>query len=653
MLKRLLRRLTGNTANASATTTSRPPAAPPANAGSEPITAYDAHGREIRIDRADWLEKALKPQLQAKWNEPDALYPLILNALEDGFIADIEAASAQLLAIDPIIERGHVLRSIVLMKLDRHDDAERVLRAAIAKIGETGILLTNLAKIQDAKGDTARADATLWRGLTLDPNQDNGLGWWVAREHERGGEPAYVAALEKAAALPGSWRATLWLGRQRLKAGDVDAAIAKFHEVLAQGTYDRDTLLTISGDLGNAGYIVQAVELVAPHYDPALHTPQTGLNLLHAYLHLARLEEGEALLDRLYALNMPPLKHHLDALSRQYQDRRREATPSRPVEESSLQIAQVPFELPIWMYGLRDPDWLLTRKPADARRVLFLMLGKVMQGTRQAEEQREDEAGRLSRAIPLYLAESAYEWTGWRAHSLVSAVIGGGPIVFGAQDETSERDTALRLAELADLVVQGSIDEAEGRWTVTLNIRDTSTGDAIAQESLTADQDGLETGVLELETRLLGHLGGAQAQPHDRLYARPRSDEMQPYLNALAQSLTLGLVANQIIPKDAMWGERNMLEWPLQMALQWPHLEVAKLMYLSGISHAARYQSNLLREFEERSFALLSDMRTQSSPVAGLAPLLWHAYGRADGIAAVRQNARDMRLLAWLDRVTA
>ena len=72
MLKRLLRRLTGNTANASATTTSRPPAAPPANAGSEPITAYDAHGREIRIDRADWLEKALKPQLQAKWNEPDS-----------------------------------------------------------------------------------------------------------------------------------------------------------------------------------------------------------------------------------------------------------------------------------------------------------------------------------------------------------------------------------------------------------------------------------------------------------------------------------------------------------------------------------------------------------------------------------------------------
>ncbi|WP_217539520.1 hypothetical protein, partial [Stenotrophomonas sp. GbtcB23] len=70
------------------------------------------------------------------------------------------------------------------------------------------------------------------------------------------------------------------------------------------------------------------------------------------------------------------------------------------------------------------------------------MLGKVMSGEERAEQQREDELGRLSRAIPLYLAESAYEWTSLHAHSLAAVVRGGGPVLFGAQDEAGERDTA-------------------------------------------------------------------------------------------------------------------------------------------------------------------------------------------------------------------
>jgi tetratricopeptide (TPR) repeat protein len=654
MFKRLLQSLTGKKTSAGPATVTRPVKANVlGEPGPELITVYDVHGREMQIPRAEWLEKVLKPELRAKWDQPDSLYQLIISALNDGFAIHLDEASARLLAIDPNMERGHVVRGIVLLKLDRLDEAERALRAATAKLGETGTLLTNLAKVQVAKGNSARADATLWKAITLDPNQDNGLAWWVARERERGGEAAYVAALEKVAALPGSWRAALWLGRQQLKDGDVAGAIDRFRRVLAHGAYDPDTLITISGDLGNAGHIAEFVELVAPHYDPAVHAPQAGLNLLQAYLRLDRLDEAEALLDRLYALKMPPFKQYLDDMAKELQDRRREVTPARPVEENALKVGQVPFELPIWMYGLRDPDWLLAHKPADARKVLFLMLGKVVQGAKQAEEQREDDVGRLSRAIPLYLAESAYEWTPLHAQSLVAVVMDGGPVVFGAQDEASERETALKLAELAELVVQGSIDDAGERWKVVLSLRETATGQAIAHEALETDKNGIEAGVLDLEARLLGHLGGARANPHDRLYARPSLEQMQPYLNALAQSLMLCLVANQVVPKGAMWGERNMLEWPLRMALQWPGLEVAKAMYLSGISHAARYHSDVLEEFEERSFALLRDMRAQSSPTAELGPLLLHAFRRKDGIAAARRAIRDMRQQAWLDRVTS
>jgi hypothetical protein len=163
----------------------------------------------------------------------------------------------------------------------------------------------------------------------------------------------------------------------------------------------------------------------------------------------------------------------------------------------------------------------------------------------------------------------------------------------------------------------------------------------------------LEAAVLELEAKVLARLGGATPKPHDSLYARPTLEQMQPHLNAVAQSLMLNLVANNVVPRDAMWGERNMLEWPLRMALHWPTHQVAGAMYLSGISHAARYGSDVLPEFEERSFDWLRGLEAAKAPLAELAPLLLHAFKRTDGIAAVRRDTNNAQRLAWLERVTA
>ena len=38
------------------------------------------------------------------------------------------------------------------------------------------------------------------------------------------------------------------------------------------------------------------------------------------------------------------------------------------------------FEGPMWIYGLRDPAWLLRHKPDDAKRVLFMSFAKKMGG---------------------------------------------------------------------------------------------------------------------------------------------------------------------------------------------------------------------------------------------------------------------------------
>jgi hypothetical protein len=104
--------------------------------------------------------------------------------------------------------------------------------------------------------------------------------------------------------------------------------------------------------------------------------------------------------------------------------------------------------------------------------------------------------------------------------------------------------------------------------------------------------------VLELEQRLLAKVGAVNPQPLDAFYARPSVDAMDIYLGELGQAFMLTLVANQQVPRSAVWGERTMLEWPLNMALQWPQAEVPKLMYISGLGKAFDYQSEVLGEYK-------------------------------------------------------
>ncbi|WP_367345261.1 tetratricopeptide repeat protein [Stenotrophomonas bentonitica] len=615
------------------------------------ITVYDAHGRELQVTRADWRDRMLLPQLQAKRDQPDALYQLILQAISDGFLADVESASIHLMDIDPNVERGHVLRAIVLMGKERWDEAERVLRNAIAKVGETGTVLTNLAKIQVGRGDSPQADATLWRAITLDPNQDNGLGWWLARERERGGDAGYEAALQKAMALPGSWRAWLHLGRQRFADGDIPAGLVAFRAVLESAGDDSEVLATISGDLGNAGQIAELVSCTEPYYVPERHDPKVGMNLVQAYLHLDRLKQAEALLNRLYALDVPPIRQHLDMFQTRLQESLLAAESAQPIDTEGLEIIHMPFDRPIWQYGLRDPQWLFAPKSVAARKVTFLMLSKVVSGDEQAERQREDDVGRLSRAIPLYLAESAYQWTDLQAHSLAAVVKGGGPVLFGAQGEAGERSAAEQLASSTDLLVVGSIGQVGDIWTIDLGIWDSARTELVGRESISAGPAALHAAVLDLESKVLARLGGLRSAPHDAIYARPTPEQMSPYLDALAQSFSLCLAANGVTSKESMWGERNMIEWPLRMLLQWPEREVFQVMYISGISHAGRYRSTLLDAFDTRSFALLDEIRQRDPVLAGLGPLLLKAYGWNDELKAQQLQTTDVQRLEWMQRV--
>ena len=658
MFKKLLSSLTGKKESPS---TQEEPQQAHAAAAPEPdeemIVAYDANGRQMHITRSDWRDKVFLPGLEQKWDDAAGLYDALLGGLNDGFAADLIPAAARLVEIDDDPERSHTIQGVVLMKNNQLDEAESTLKTGMAKVGATEILLTNLAKVFAERGDDARADELLWQAIEADPNQDNGLVWWATLKQEREGEAGYVAGLKTVAALPGSWRAQLWLARHHLEHKNVAAAKALYEEVLAGGRYDSRSLMMISGDLGQNGEISLIVELIAPIYDEHRHDPMAGINLLRAYQELGNPEEGEKLLSRMYALDIPPLKQYLDEFAQAFHQMRKESAQGTPTDPGQVEISTLAISQPIWHYGLYKADWLFTRKPPEADTIGFFALSKITAEATPAESQREDDVGRLARAIPLYLAEAAHYWTPFAAQCYFQIAAGIGPVLSShSTDGNALFDLVPPTMKYFITGQLGFTGEGEQRqWQLSLTLWDCTLRKECGTESGTVAQSELGALVLNLEQSLLAKTGSVTTEPLDAFYARPSADAMDIYLNELGQAFTLTLVATQYIPRSALWGERAMLEWPLNMALQWPQAEVPKLMYLSGLSKAFDYQSEVVGEYRKRTLELLRVATQESSEMARLAPLVWKIFGMDDEWAAYRQS-RTVDFSSdygqWLTRVT-
>ncbi|WP_440029888.1 tetratricopeptide repeat protein [Chromobacterium amazonense] len=653
MLKRILSALSGKKTSLSQIA----PVTSTFEDKNEIITVYDTFGRELKITRNEWRDKIFLPNLQQKWNEADEIYNLIISGLNDGFAADLLPATERLLEIDDTPERSYTIRGIVLMKNGLLDAAEDALRKGITKAGETGALLTNLAKVSAERGNQSRADEILWQAVQADPNLENGMLWWASIQRERGGEAGYLQALRRAAALPGSWRAKLWLARHHLERKEIEAAHALYAEVLAGGLYDGSSLMMISGDLGNNDQIPLIFELIGPIYDEQKHDPLAGLNLLKACQELGKVDEGEALLTRMYALSLAPFKRHLDQFAQAFQEMRKQAAQAMPVDPDNLKVTTLALSQPIWHYGLRNADWLFAQKPENAPKVGFFALSKIMDGSERAESQREDDLGRFTRAIPLYLAEAAHYWSDYATNCYIMIVEGGGPVVSGGESDGHALfdivPPEMKYFVTGEIGISGEGDAIQ--WQISLSLWDCSARAKQASESGKAIQANLGAMILTLEKRLLTRIGLKREQALDTFYQHPNAQVMPVYLTELGQAFMLTLLANKHVPKSGLWGERAMLDWPLNMALHWPTVEVPKLMYFSGLGKALDYKSDVLPEYKERSLQLLREAEQSNSPVTRLAPLVWKIFGMSDELKAhMEAQSSDITpaYQSWLQRVS-
>lgn len=215
--------------------------------------------------------------------------------------------------------------------------------------------------------------------------------------------------------------------REKLEARDLPGAMALYEEALVLAGDRADVLVTISGDLGVNGHVREIIELVAPRYDAERHGPATGLNILQAYLAVRNAEAAQHVLDILFALNRPELEERLHGFSNAIAEIIQKDLPpletgpgAAPAEPAKVNLVSI--SKPIWFYGLESlAAQILPPKAGKLRRVAFTQLSLPgVADIAALTAQPENELGRLTRAVPLWLAETFY----FSPHYLPIAAVG-------------------------------------------------------------------------------------------------------------------------------------------------------------------------------------------------------------------------------------
>lgn len=361
----------------------------------------------------------------------------------------------------------------------------------------------------------------------------------------------------------GAVLARLKAAREALELKDRAGAMAIYEEVLATAGDRADILVSISGDLGVTGHTREIIELVAPRYDARRHGPATGINLLQAYLAVRDPESAQHVLDLLFALDRPELQERLLGFSNVIADMMllgdesagvaaaaaAAAEVDGPAAAGARKIELVSISKPIWYYGLENLPGLLPPKAGKLRRVAFGQLAVL--GIKEPEavmKQPEEELGRLSRGIPLWLSETlgfsanysataavatlrrehyglfGTEWAPEHIRQLVESTEGGIDFVFtGAlQQKHADYELVLRLWEVKKFRERKAF---QVRWTP-----------ATADQALAEFHAQLRT-FMEFTPYPAGQ--GIS-------YALPA--KLRDYVEALGAGLTYFLVEKKVLP---------------------------------------------------------------------------------------------------------
>jgi len=268
----------------------------------------DSQGNEMIISRDIWRAEVLPRALADHWNKAELLFLDVMMGIEDGFREEMLPFAKRLLTLEGESERAVTCLAYIQINTGKVEDAKAALDRYLATHPPCIRILYTLAQAHKETGELDALRKTLRQALLLDPNEPSILDWWYTFHKDTSGEARAEKALREVAEERGSWLAEVWLSLTLLQDRKIDEAIAIYRRILGTAAHQGLALQEISGHLGQAGYYQEALDLVFPLYDPALHGPLTGLNLLKVCGDAGAIELGQKLIERMLQQDWPHIR---------------------------------------------------------------------------------------------------------------------------------------------------------------------------------------------------------------------------------------------------------------------------------------------------------------------------------------------------------
>ncbi|MGC5325000.1 tetratricopeptide repeat protein [Brevibacillus sp. SYSU BS000544] len=248
------------------------------------IEFTNEHGQKIELPRETYREKIIPQKLEQYWDEKEMLRQFAIELVAQGFNEEGAKAADRLLELFGPIEPALIFRAVVHMQAQEFDPAKQLLLYVIHHYPNSGNAYTNLAKIFAYEGDEEKAFEILEGGLVKDPNQDNGLDWYVANFLEHGKKEQLFERLELIAKQEGAWRPQLIMGRLALEDENLLLAMDKYQEAITKSGNSEVTIMNVTGELGQAGYVYQLIQVAEKYWQPTFEYPYTGFNYANALI---------------------------------------------------------------------------------------------------------------------------------------------------------------------------------------------------------------------------------------------------------------------------------------------------------------------------------------------------------------------------------
>ena len=613
------------------------------------MNIIDQNGRRIQITMDEWREKVLPIALKNHWDNANLLYNDILKAIQNNFISDVEEAAIHLKEIDTIKERGYNTLAILYLKNKEFNKANELLLEYLANNPKTGTILTNLAKSYYGKDEKEKAMEILWEGLTINPNQNNGLPWYASICKDRDGIDGYIDALRRASEIKGSWLPQFLLARHKLNEKNIESAKELLKIALSEGHVTQEALLVISGELGAKGYSKELIELVEPVYDFNKNDIRVGLNLLQAYLQNKEIEKGENLLNKLMMLERPDLKNALLKISNKFDKLKIEEKASTPKKD--VQINMMVLDNPVWGHGLKTSKWFINNKEVKGNIAVLPYADETIREKEIKGYQKDNETSMLSRGIPLYVSEMINYYTDYNNKVVMPFVRDFGPVITNKQyNEAALEDIGNKIN--ADIVITGSVMNAEIGYLIKntiYNMNDKSS----KKIEMFIQKENFGNRFNEMIKELRSELGGYD-QSNNKFYKLAEDKEVLHYLASLGHSLTQTLIQGKFVDKDLLLGERNILNWYLNMVMAYPENEAIKMMLVSGIEKSKEYGSKVYLEFKKQTLTVM--MKSKNEEIKKrLIPERYKIYGMDNELKALKEKltneSSDKEYIKWLNNI--